>query len=93
MRSKLISENVKKVASQKGSNEWIKFNPNNKTPAVFTAFYKNVNTNYWDPNNTDIIWDDKLWLGNSYLALYSVFGANNYFETAKMLYQLCVEKN
>ena len=61
-------------------------------PSVYKSipgFFKN--NNFWDPTNKAIIWDDRLWLGNSYLFLYNVFRVEGYLLVAVELYKFILQ--
>lgn len=61
-------------------------------PSVFKSIpglFKN--SNFWDPTNKAIIWDDRLWLGNSYLFLYNIFRVERYLMVATELYKFILK--
>lgn len=51
------------------------------------------NRNFWNPGEAVVIWDDRLWLGNSYVYLYKVFKVQKYLRTAVRIYDFVVENN
>ena len=98
LRTDLVSNSTKDEARYKATQLWTNFSANSHVlvPAYFQA-YELIDDNFWDPKNTYIIWDDRQWLGLSYVELYREFSthasAHKYLEVAEHLYDLIVKDN
>ena len=93
--SNYFPKDIKEEAQRRGGVDWINFalSPSG-VPSVFksiSGFFSN--SNFWDPKNKVIIWDDRLWLGNSYLFLYMVFRDEKYLQVGMELYSFILKCN
>ena len=65
--SSSINATVKDEARRKPT-EWADFDlAQDKIPSHFKDSIYFKDHDYWNPNNNRIIWDDRLWLGCSYM--------------------------
>lgn len=89
--SDLITQDNKDQSSKMATDIWIKFDLNNNhTPSYYKDTVYFSNHKFWDPKNLRIIWDDRLWLGNSYLELYKRFPIQKYLDVSIKLYNLII---
>jgi hypothetical protein len=74
----LINKMVRDKAREIAVKEWTKFENTDPTPCYYRDRAVISNKNFWDSDNPNCLWDDRLWMGCSYLMLYSEFKIKKY---------------
>ena len=91
----IFPKSLQDLALIKATSDWTSFDENDQrgAPSVVKNAALFENKDYWDPNNLNIIWDDKLWLGITYVALFKAFRVEKYLRVAMRLYDFTKEHN
>lgn len=94
VQSPKVSNELKKEAEGRALSTWKWFSKSDKgTPCFYLDKSWVANKQFWDPTNINILWDDRLWLGLSYLQLYTQFKVQDYLDVALKLFQFVLDNN